>query len=95
MAPEHGRVAGALGARKARVDDLKQVGHRSSQAVCTVTLPPTSGRRDHSDEPALWRRRAGRSSAAGSRALRWRDPPVRGPLIVVQLSSERRHSRGA
>jgi hypothetical protein len=48
MAPDHGRVTGALGAGKAGVDDLEQVGHRSSQAVCTTSLPRTSGGRDHS-----------------------------------------------
>ena len=48
MAPDHGRVTGALGAGKAGVDDLEQVGHRSSQAVCIASLSRTSGGRDHS-----------------------------------------------
>ena len=33
MAPDHGRVTGALGAGKASIDDLEQVGHRSSQSA--------------------------------------------------------------
>jgi hypothetical protein len=38
MAPDDRRVTGALGAGKTRVDNLEQVGHRSSQAVCTASL---------------------------------------------------------
>ncbi len=73
MAPDHGRVTGALGAGKAGIDDLEQVGHRSSQAVCSASLPRCTERSAHSPtSPALWRRRAGRSSAAGSRAWRYR-----------------------
>jgi len=61
MAPDHGRVTGALGAGKAGVDDLEQVGHRSSQAVCTTSLPGPAAAATTLCEPRLpWRRRAGR-----------------------------------
>src|SRR3954469_23149199 len=50
MAPDDGRVTGALGAGKTRIDDLEQVGHRASQTVCTVPPDPAlraGGRAGH------------------------------------------------